>query len=61
MDLPNPGIQPRSPPLQAGSLHSEPPGKGCFIKINGGEDEGKRETKAKRGLEASGKVLGGLH
>ena len=26
-DLPNPGIEPRSPPLQADSLSSEPPGK----------------------------------
>ena len=26
-DLPNPGIEPRSPLLQAGSLLSEPPGK----------------------------------
>ena len=26
-DLPNPGIKPRSPALQAGSLPSEPPGK----------------------------------
>ena len=26
-DLPNPGIEPRSPTLQADSLSSEPPGK----------------------------------
>ena len=26
-DLPNPGIEPRSPTLQADSLPSEPPGK----------------------------------
>ena len=26
-DLPNPGIEPRSPALQADSLSSEPPGK----------------------------------
>ena len=26
-DLPNPGIEPRSPALQADSLLSEPPGK----------------------------------
>ena len=26
-DLPNPGIEPRSPALQAGALPSEPPGK----------------------------------
>ena len=28
-DLPNPGIKPRSPALQADSLPSEPPGKPC--------------------------------
>ena len=27
-DLPNPGIEPKSPELQAGSLTSEPPGMG---------------------------------
>ena len=27
-DLPDPGIKPRSPALQANSLPSEPPGKG---------------------------------
>ena len=26
-DLPNPGIEPRSPALEAGALTSEPPGK----------------------------------
>ena len=26
-DLPNPGIEPRSPALQTGALPSEPPGK----------------------------------
>ena len=31
-DLPNPGIEPRSPALQAGSLLSEPPGKPFFFK-----------------------------
>ena len=29
-DLPNPGIEPRSPSLQADSLLSEPPGKPYF-------------------------------
>ena len=28
-DLPNPGIKPRSPALQADALTSEPPGKPC--------------------------------
>ena len=31
-DLPNPGIEPRSPALQADALPSEPPGKPCFKK-----------------------------
>ena len=30
-DPPNPGIKPRSPALQAGSLPSEPPGKLNFL------------------------------
>ena len=29
-DLPNPGIEPRSPELQADALTSEPPGKALF-------------------------------
>ena len=29
-DLPDPGIEPRSPALQADSLPSEPPGKSCY-------------------------------
>ena len=28
-DLPNPGLKPESPALQANSLPSEPPGKPC--------------------------------
>jgi len=31
-DLPNPGIEPRSPVLQADSLPSEPPGKPSSIR-----------------------------
>ena len=31
VDLPNPGIEPRSPALQGGSLLSEPPGKSCHL------------------------------
>ena len=38
-DLPNPGIEPKSPALQADTLTSGPPGKSCtymyiFLKIN---------------------------
>ena len=32
MDLPDPGIEPESPTLQAGSLLSEPPGKPQIFK-----------------------------
>ena len=32
-DLPNPGIEPRSPALQADSLPSEPPGKPCEWRV----------------------------
>ena len=32
-DLPNPGIKPRSPALQADSLPSEPPGKPPKVKV----------------------------
>ena len=32
-DLPNPGIEPRSPALQADDLLSEPPGKPSLINI----------------------------
>ena len=32
-DLPNPGIEPRSPALQANALPSEPPGKPFFMKV----------------------------
>ena len=37
-DIPNPGIEPRSPALQADALTSEPPGK-PEIKIEGGKIE----------------------
>ena len=30
-DLPNPGIEPKSPTLQADSLPSEPPGKPLYV------------------------------
>ena len=35
-DLPDPGIEPRSPALQADSLPSEPPGKPFIVKITAG-------------------------
>ena len=33
-DLPKPGIEPASPPLPAGCLLSEPPGKTCLSTFN---------------------------
>ena len=33
-DLPDPGIEPRSPALQADVLSSEPPGKPVGMKVN---------------------------
>ena len=33
-DLPDPGIEPRSPALQADTLTSEPPGKPIYIYID---------------------------
>ena len=32
-DRPKPGIEPRSPVLQADTLPSEPPGKSCLVKV----------------------------
>ena len=32
-DLPDPGIKPRPPTLQAGALPSEPPGRGIIVDI----------------------------
>ena len=34
-DLPNPGIEAGSPPLQADTLPSEPPGKPCISLTSG--------------------------
>ena len=34
-DLPNPGVEPGSPTLQADTLPSEPPGKSCSIPGSG--------------------------
>ena len=33
-DLPNPGIDPRSPALQADALPSEPPGKPQYVALD---------------------------
>ena len=43
-NLPNPGIEPESPALQADSLPSEPPGKQRRVRI---AHEGKRKIAAR--------------
>ena len=49
-DLPNPGIEPRSPALQADSLLCEPPGKPRFYLITSLRDESRQmlEIELKR-------------
>ena len=37
-DLPDPGIKPRSPALQAGALTSEPPGKQTLLQMESFQD-----------------------
>ena len=37
-DLPDPGIEPRSPALQADALPSEPPGKSTYFQFHVGGD-----------------------
>ena len=44
-DLPNPGVKPRSPALQAESLLSEPPGKPEYIMRNTGLEEAQAGIK----------------
>ena len=44
-DLPNPGIEPGSPALQADALSSEPPGKQDFINIDSKKDLMRRMTR----------------
>ena len=43
-DLPDPGIEPRSPALQADALPSEPPGYGLGEHITPGSTNGLLET-----------------
>ena len=65
-DLPNPGIEPRSPTLQADSLPAEPPGKLKDHKLLGnqsslGKPEAKEVTNSQRKkLTNSGTVLESL-
>ena len=65
-DLPNPGIEPRSPTLQADSLPAEPPGKFKDHKLLGnqsslGKPEAKEVTNSQRKkLTNSGTVLESL-
>ena len=53
-DLPNPGIEPRSPALQADSLLSEPPGKPEYMMRNAGLDE------AQAGIEIARRHINNL-
>ena len=63
-DLPNPGIEPKSPALQADSLPAEPPGKPC--KAQGSSYRGwegrvglrDRNVKGRRG---NGSEVGEFH
>ena len=53
-DLPNPGVKPRSPALQAESLLSEPPGKPEYIMRNTGLEE------AQAGIKIAGRNINNL-
>ena len=47
-DLPNPGIEPRSPALQADALPSEPPGNWEVLKLSSGHRTGKGQFSFQR-------------
>ena len=53
-DLPNPGIEPRSPVLKADSLPSELQGSPCFKIIYPKEERKKRETGQEKRRESDG-------
>ena len=53
-DLPDPGIEPRSPELQADTLPSEPPGKHTHL---GGGSEQHTDAPSERVLRVSQPVL----
>ena len=56
-DLPNPGIEPRSPALQADSLPSEPPGNLYNVYINTGAAVVNNDAKGKSAVaEGKGSV-----
>ena len=51
-DIPNPGIEPGSPALQADALLSEPPGKPCVVQhVNPRNSDGDCCAGAGQGLE----------
>ena len=62
-DLPNPGIKPKSPALQADTLSSEPPGKA--LPANEGEVRdmgsipGSGEIPMDKGMEIHSRILAG--
>ena len=47
-DLPNPGIEPGSPALQADAVLSEPPGKPLLVKMTGPEFTPPLKNRANR-------------
>ena len=54
-DLPDPGIEPRSPALQADTLPSEPPGKACYLIVVTKEPSQEMEWLGSR-VGQSGKI-----
>ena len=63
-DLPNPGIEPKSPVLQVDSLLAEPPGKPCKVQVSsyrgweGGVGLRDRNVKGRR---ENGSEVGDFH
>ena len=67
-NLPNPGIEPRSPSLQADALTSEPPGNPCCcccvasVVSNSVRPQRRQPTRLRRPWDSSGKNTGvGFH
>ena len=56
-DLPDPGIKPKSPALQADALTSEPPGKPLIIVLNAISSKGKKLTKFEEIMESVCEVI----
>ena len=56
-DLPDPGIKPKSPALQADALTSEPPGKPLIIVLNAISSKEKKLTKFEEIMESVCEVI----